>query len=224
MESDGTNRTQLTTGDAQYYHAAWSPDGKYLTYSSKRVEEPIEAFRISLIEVENPGTPRLIGKGLFVNWINAEKFVAVVPVHLPYGHTSLYSIHSNEPIEVSPDSTFYFPLPDGKHIAISDLRKGRGGWWIKDVGAGPGETLGQILSSDYIASSWPGASLRYLLYQEANGEVWRVSLPEGKRERLPDILNGIHPRDIQLSFDDQQLVFLKQRLDARLVLIENVFK
>ncbi|MDZ7312658.1 MAG: hypothetical protein ONB45_15450, partial [candidate division KSB1 bacterium] len=222
MQSDGTNRTQFTTGDAQYVFAAWSPDGKYMTYASKRVEEPIDAFRIYLTEVENPGTPRLVGKGLLVSWINAEKFAAVVLDHPPYGHTSLYSIHSSEPIEVSPDSTIYLPLPDDRHIAIRDLRKGRRGWWIKDVKAGQREALKQILSSDYVFSSWPSVSLRYLLYQEANGEVWRISLPEGKRERLPDILNGINT--IQTSFDDKQLVFLKQRLDARLVLIENVFK
>lgn len=110
MQSDGANRTQLTTRDAQYYYAQWSPDGKYMTYASKRVEEPLDSSRIYLIEVENPGTPRLVGKGIGVRWINAEKFVTVTPPVLPHPHTTLYSIHSSEPIEVSEDSTNQYPL------------------------------------------------------------------------------------------------------------------
>jgi hypothetical protein len=81
------------------------------------------------------------------------------------------------------------------------------------------------LSSEYLPYSITSASLRYILYLKPDGGVWRVSIPQGKHEKLPDILNGINPqRNIDMSFDDRQLVFTKGRLDARLVLIENVFK
>jgi hypothetical protein len=74
-------------------------------------------------------------------------------------------------------------------------------------------------------SSIVSTSLRYIIYREKNGEVWRISLPDGKRQRLPEILNGINPLgNIKLSFDDKKIVFLKERLDTRLVLIENVFE
>ena len=61
---------------------------------------------------------------------------------------------------------------------------------------------------------------------QENEEVWRISLPDGKRERLPDILNGVDPADgeIQMSHDDKQIVFLRGQIDARLVLIDNLFK
>jgi TolB protein len=223
MQSDGTNRTQLTAGDAQYYFAEWSPDGKYMTYASSRIDESVDSSRIYLIEVENPGTPRLVGKGIGVRWINAEKFVTIA--RQPHTHTTLYSVHSSEPIEASEDSTRQFPLPDGKYIAIWDIRKGREGWWLKAAGVGQTTAPKQILSSEYMSSSFVSVSLRYIMYREANGEMWRVSIPEGKRERLPEILNGINPQGhIQMSFDDKQLVYLKSRVDARLVLIENVFE
>jgi len=50
--------------------------------------------------------------------------------------------------------------------------------------------------------------------------------PEMKQELLPEILNGINPYfgQIQLSFDDQQILFMKSRLDSKLVLIENLFE
>lgn len=224
MQSDGTNRTQLTAGDAQYYFAGWSPDGKYMNYASSRVDEPFDSSRIYLIEVENPGTPRLVGKGMLVRWINAEKFVTVFPQ--PNTPNTWYSVHSSEPIGVSEDSTHQFSLRDGKYIAVKDFRKGREGWWLKSVGTGEGAPPKQILSAEYMTSSFPSVSLRYIMYRQANGEVWRVSLPQGKRERLPDIMNGINPYggNIQMSLDDKQLVFLKERIEARLVLIENVFE
>jgi Tol biopolymer transport system component/predicted Ser/Thr protein kinase len=222
MQNDGTDRIQLTTGNDQYYYSEWSPDGKYMTYASKRVDEPIDSSRIYLIEINNPGTPKLIGRGVGVRWIDTEKLVLVVPQ--PYRST-LYSIHSDKSIEASPDTTVYFPLPDGKYIAIRDYRKDREGWWLKNVGDVQGGTLKRILSRDEFSASWPSANLHYIIYLQPGGEVWRISVPEGKRERLPDILKGIAPQtNIQISFDDQHLVFLKEKLDTRLVLIDNLFE
>jgi serine/threonine protein kinase len=226
IQTDGTNRTQLTAGDAQYYNANWSPDGKYMTYASKQVDEPLDSSRVYLIEVENPGTPRLFGKGFGAWWIDAEKFVTVIPRILPHPHTILYSVHNSEPIEVSDDSTLQIPLHDNKHIVVCDFRTARKGWWLETVGLEKSKTSKQILSAEYLDSSFPSVNLHYILYKQENGEVWRVSLPDGKQEKLPDILHGINPYagNIQLSTDDQQLVYLKGQLEARLVLIENVFK
>jgi len=221
IQNDGTNRTQVTTGEALYYNADWSPDGKYMSYASSRADEPVDSSRIFLVDIENPQTPRRLCHGIGVRWINQEKFVVVNPHALSHPYTALYSIYSPEPISVSADSTNEYPLPDGRHIVMSDSRKGREGWWIKTEEAEPIK----ILPLEYLDYSITSASLRYILYLKPDGEVWRVSIPQGKHEKLPDILNGINPqRNIDMSFDDRQLVFTKGRLDARLVLIENVFK
>jgi len=224
MQSDGTNRIPLTAGDAQYYNAGWSLDGKYMTYASKRVNEPRDSSRIYLVEVENPVVPRLIGKGINVLWINEEEFVVFYPLVFPHPHTVLYSIHSSEAIHVSEDSTNEYPLRDGRHMVVTDMRKGREGWWLKTMGTKQGTAPRQILPSESLLLSYPSVSLRYILYLQPGGEVWRISIPKGIRERLPGFLRGIYPPDIQMSFDDRQLVFLKQRFDSRLVLIENVFQ
>jgi hypothetical protein len=131
------------------------------------------------------------------------------------------------PKEVSEDSTWQFPLHDGKHVLIGDLRKGKEGWWLKSRVTRQGEEPKQILSSEYLMGTWPTASLRYLLYQQSNGELWRMSLPNGKKEHLPDTFRGRNPLggfEVQMSYDDKEAVFLKGRLDARLVLIENLFE
>ena len=223
MQSDGTNRIQLIPGDPDCYHGHWSPDGKYMTYTSKQVSEPLDSSRIYLIEVENPGAPRLVGKGFIAMWINAEKFGTFD--WLRKMNSTLHSVHTNEPIEVSEDSTIIFPLPDDKHTAVWDFRKGHEGWWLRSVAQGQGKARKQLLSSECLFSSIITVSLRFIMYRQTNGEVWRISLPDGKRQQLPSILNGINPRgNIAMSFDDKRLVFLKERLDSRLVLIENVFE
>ena len=223
IQSDGTNLTQMTTGGGWNQNATWSPDGKYMTYSTKKIGEPWDSSRVYLIETSNPGTPKLVGRGIVAWWIDSEKFVTFLPP--PSLYASLCSVHNLEPTEVSEDSTCHFPLRDGKQTLILDLRKGKESWWLKSTGPGQGAMSKQILSSEYWRA-WPTVSLHYLLYLQTNGELWRISLPGGKRERLPDIFRGLNPWgiSIQLSFDDKQVVFSKARIDARLVLIENPFE
>jgi len=225
MKNDGTNRTQVTTGEALYYNADWSPDGKYMSYASSRADEPLDSSRIFLVDMENPQTVKRLCHGIGVRWINKENFVVVNPHALSHPYTALYSIYSTEPITISADSTNEYPLPDGRHIVMSDSRKGREGWWLKTKEAASGTAPVKILPLEYLPYSITSASLRYILYLKSDGEVWRVSIPQGKHEKLPDILNGINPQlNIDMSFDDRQLVFTKGRPDVRLVLIENVFK
>jgi len=223
MESDGTNRTQLTSGAADCFSSSWSPDGRYMTYSSRQISEPYDSSKVYLIDVANPSTKRLIGKGIDALWINDEEFVS--STSLPELRSVLYSIRRSDPVDMSQDSTWEVPLPDGKHILFWDTREGREGWYLKAVGKTEEAPI-QIVTSEYFATSYPTVSLRYLLSMQANGELWRIGLPEGKRERLPGISYGINPfsYDIQTSYDDKQVVYLKGKLDSRLVLIENLFK
>jgi Tol biopolymer transport system component/predicted Ser/Thr protein kinase len=224
MQSDGSNRLQLTAGEGRHSSPAWSPDGKYMLYSSRRIDETMDSSRIYLIEISNPAIPRLVVEGVGALWIDGEKFVCcVAPSRL---HSTVYSIHDSQPLGVSEDTSWAFPLRDGRNSLIWDYRPGRRGWWLSTAGIGPGPERKQILSSDYLFSAWPSYSLRYLLYMKANGEGWRISLPDGKQQRLPGILDGLNPwaGRFQLSYDDKRIVLAKGRFDARLVLIENLFE
>jgi hypothetical protein len=42
----------------------------------------------------------------------------------------------------------------------------------------------------------------------------------------PDILNGRNPlaSEVQMSYDDKQLVYVTGKIDAKLVLIDSLFK
>jgi Tol biopolymer transport system component/predicted Ser/Thr protein kinase len=224
MDGDGSNRTQLTSGEAGDFSPVWSPDGRHMAYSSYGWNEPVDSVRVYLTDVSNPGTPRIIGKGLIGWWIDNERLVSLTP--LPHLHSTVYSVHDKEPVEVSQDSTFHIPLPDGRHALVSDMRTGSKGWWLVSAGLHESAAPRLLVPGQYVACSWPSVNLAYLLSRQDNEDVWRISLPEGKRERLPDILNGMDPGDgeIQMSYDNKQIVFLKGQIDARLVLIDNLFK
>jgi serine/threonine protein kinase/Tol biopolymer transport system component len=224
MQSDGTKRTQLTHGDDLYFYPAWSPDGKYMTYGAQRANEPADSARIYLIDASNPVTPWLVGKGMATHWIDADRFVTITAP--PHTHSTLYSVKAGEPIQAAQDSTCQYPLRDGEHILLWDGRQGHAGFWIKTLGSRENGPPKEILSSEYCYRANPSASLRYLLYLKPVGELWRVSLPDGKRERLPAIFDNLNPaaRVIQLSLDDKSVVYGKIHYDARLVLIENIFK
>jgi len=224
MDSDGTNRTQLTSGDAEYFGPSWSPDGKYMAYIARHPEQPYDSARVCVVDASNPGAPRLVVIGLDVFWINNEQFVT--GTSLPNSHSVLYSVNSNEPIEVGPDSTFEMPLPDGKHVLLADERRGRRGWYLRAAGTGQETVETQLVPSEYYGSSYPSVSLRYLLSRQADGRLWRISLPDGKRERLPELFDDINPYsyDVRFSYDDKKVVYLKGQSDSRVILIENLFK
>jgi hypothetical protein len=220
MQSDGTNRMQLPTGEGNYVNARWSPDGRYITTS---LWAPYDSGLVFLIESQSPSTPKLIGKGIGTWWIDSQKFVTIAPA--PNVFTSLYTVDKPEPIKVSENFTCEFPLPDAEHILVAYSKKGQEGWWLKDTGTGQDTGPKQLLSGEYFGSAWPSVSLKYLLYLKSNQEVWRISLPDGHQQRLPEVLDGLNPfhMDFQLSADDKQVVYLKRRENSRLILIENPF-
>lgn len=225
IADDGTNKNQITAGDALYYCPTWSPDGKYLTYGSRRATEPWDSSCIYISEVSHPEKPRLVGSGMHAWWLDSVRFVVVHPGLRVY--STLYSVRSPEPITETEVSVWDFPLPDGRTVLRGDARKAREGWWLHTVGAPDSTADRRILGSEYLYNSWPSISFRYLLYLETNRELWRMSLPDGRRERMPGVFDGCDPWcgfTFSQSYDDRHVVWLKGRLDSRLVLIDNVFE
>jgi Tol biopolymer transport system component/predicted Ser/Thr protein kinase len=224
INSDGTNRIQLTTSEAQYREAPWSPNGNYIAINSYRFGVPLDSARVYVAEVSDPGAVRDVGKGTTVLWTGAEEIV--VFDLWPDALSAVYSVRRREPLEMSRDSTAQIPLPDGKHILLWDMKKGQEGVWVKTSGMAPSVAPRQIVPKEYYESSFPTVSLRYLLSEQGDGEIWMIPLPDGKQVRLPKIFDNTNPYnlEIQLSYDDKQVVYLKGQFDSRLVLVENLFK
>jgi hypothetical protein len=60
------------------------------------------------------------------------------------------------------------------------------------------------------------------IYYAVNGEIRKISLPDGREERIPAALRG---RDMMISVGDNgtQLICIDSRLGSKLVVVENVF-
>ncbi|MFZ1946348.1 MAG: protein kinase [bacterium] len=223
IRDDGSERTQVTTGSGWHSYPGWSRDGKYLCYASRGIYEPSESSRVYITESSNPGTPKLIGRGISASWLDEETLILIEAGSM---RSVQYSIRSPQPVSVGRDSVLERPLPDGKYTLIRDLRRSAGGWWLREEGEPQGRAPRLLLPAEYVTSANAASSLRYVLYMEPNGDLWRMSIPEGRRGRLPDLFKNLNPAYglIRTSRDDKQAIYLKQRSDCRLLVIDNLFK
>ena len=64
-----------------------------------------------------------------------------------------------------------------------------------------------------------------LLYEQP-GEIWKVSLPDGKRERLCGAFANpnIEPGSVRFSYYGKEAVYATKRTSGKLVLIEDFIK
>jgi len=219
MNRDGSNRQQMTRGDQIARDPLWSPDGKWLAYGSYSTSEPEDSARVYLLEASNPGNPRLLGKGFPGLWIDPQNLIVATS-----SNTWLFSIDGATPKRLSQDSTLAFPIFGEKNVLLKDLHKGREGWWIiptKDWHAPATGQPRKILADNYFVDLAP--SRKFLFCAEKPGEVWKISLPDGKPARLPGPFPFLEI-GFRMSYDGQEIVYVDSRTQGKLVMIENLFK
>ena len=120
------------------------------------------------------------------------------------------------------DSTSAVPIMGG------DYRKGRVGFYVissldaQTQNFDAARKIGELNVTRWALSP----SRRFLLEYHAAGEVWKVSLPDGKRERLGGAFTNpnIELMSINFSYDDKEAVYATKRISGKLVLIEDFIK
>jgi len=70
------------------------------------------------------------------------------------------------------------------------------------------------------------AGRNFMLLYEQPGEIWKVSLPDGKRDRLGGAFANpnIEPGSVRFSYDGKEAVYATKRTSGKLVLIEDFIK
>jgi hypothetical protein len=136
----------------------------------------------------------------------------------------LMSIEGGEPKQFFEDSTHARPILNGKYLLYFDGHKGREGGWVIQYNKQKGSPVGmpkKICSdNDYCIDGPDG---KFLLLIKDIGNFWRVSLPDGKRERLLINIPGLGPgSDINISPDGTEIVYVDSHVNAKLVMIENL--
>jgi len=120
MDRRGGEVRKLTDTPEIKVNPYWSHDDKYITYGAYSPNEPADSSRIFLIKVDNPGQPRLVGKGLIASWYDDKNFITWAGRRASRG-----SINSPDLIPFAEDSVWLCPVVDGKYMCAYD---GMGVW------------------------------------------------------------------------------------------------
>jgi Tol biopolymer transport system component/predicted Ser/Thr protein kinase len=224
IDRDGRNRTQLTSGDESVNNPLPSPDGRWIIYGKNALDEPSDSSKVYLISAENPGAPRLVGRGSPMRWIDDKRFISF---DYAAACARLSSIEGGAPTKFFEDSTLAVPLQGGNFIGYYDVRSGREGVWVC---AAPGVKDASLPSprrfSSNIVYGEFDKSGKYMYYVKNTGELRRISIPSGKEEVIHGLFPGLTSVGswFDISYDGKEIVYTDARANTKLVMIENPFK
>jgi Tol biopolymer transport system component/predicted Ser/Thr protein kinase len=225
VDRDGRNRKQLTSGEEWVEWHDPSPDGRWIIYERHTLDEPTDSSKVYLIDAENPVSPKLVGKGWMLNWVDEKTFLLGDP---SAPRTWLCSIDGGEPRKFFEDSTYARPLQGGKYIGYYDMRHGREGAWVcAATGAEDPRLPSPMRLPSSIAEDRFDRDGRFFYYVKTAGELRRVSIPSGKEETIRTAFPGLGTSpfsSFDISYDGKEIVYTDARINGKLVMIENPFK
>jgi serine/threonine protein kinase len=226
IDRDGRNRRQLTSGQEVINNPILSPDGRWIIYGRHRLGTPSDSSMVYLLDAKNPGTPRLVGNGAPMRWVDERTFISWGLYDQP--SSWLCSIAGGEPKKFFEDSTYAIPLQAGKYIGYGDTRTGREGIWVC---AAPGledpdlPSPRRLLPTILIFGEFDKSGTFYY-WVKNTGELRRISVPSGKEEIIGGVFPGLNPLYSwwDISYDGKEIVYTDARPNGKLVMIEKVFK
>jgi Tol biopolymer transport system component len=223
IDRDGSNRRQLSFGDEVVSEPMWSPDGRQIAYGSKKVSELQDSVRTYIIELSNPNSPKYIAHGFPQGWVDSVRIMVEVN-----NTVYLTSIIGGKPIQVYDDSTYAYFIQGGKYIVYRDLHigKDRKAQWIVDGTISREE---QRKTTRLIPWHSPNINLsddgKTIYGLRGIGEIWRMTLPDGKEKRIPADFPGVKNYwEFSPSWDGKEIIIVNTRYTSRFVIIENLFK
>ena len=225
-DRDGTNRRKVGSGDQHNVFPSWSPDGRWLSFARWNPElitaDP-RHFQCYVVDAARSNAPKYLADGA-PQWISQDEVVTWTSVK-----SWIVSVRTGERKQFFEDSTNAFPVMGGKYILYKDSRNGRKGVWIvdsKSVSSKARRLLpGKLIDPFY----WFIPSMSYnqlrneLVYLTTNHELWKIHVPDGKKEKIQSSFGGIFSIG---AFQSRwnEIVYADSRSHGRLVLIENLFK
>ena len=239
IDADGNNRRRLTTGVTIPRLPIFSPDGRRLVYSVPPTGKGSDTswFSAYIVDVENPGPPKLIGQNYPVDWLDAEHILLINP-----SRTYVVSINEGRMRPFFSDSLFVWSVWDGHHLGYFDRRAATLGWWAvetekldaAELMKQPGDrVMPQVKGKAKRVAGPPGPFSRWTSHTSSAGmavqfigpdKLRKFSFAAGSEQQITAIFPGMINRSINVSLDGSNLVYVAPRLSARLILVENLFK
>jgi Tol biopolymer transport system component len=227
IDRDGKNRKELTSREEVVGNPLPSPDGRWIVYGGRSLEEPFDSMKVYLIDAKNPGLPKLVCVGCPFRWIDPKTFISM-DTDTTY-RTWLNAIEGGQRRTFFEDSTFAIPLQGGKYIGYSDGRSASRGLWVS---AAPGVNDPSLRSpKKLLESPVPygefDKSGRFYYFVRNAGELRRISIPSGKEEIVRGTFPGLNPTfyhsTLDISYDGREIVYTDARYDSKLIMIEHPF-
>jgi eukaryotic-like serine/threonine-protein kinase len=219
MDTEGGDIRKLTDDPAFKYGPRWSPDEKWIAYCARGGADPEDSSRVYVVRADEPGQPRGMGKGEYVQWIS-EKEVVMYASHVTYRS----SIDLAEHVRMSEDSVFAVPVLEGKYVVGLDWRGPRQGWWITTAASfsTSGMAEARRLTRGVSSASFPFGT-RSMFYAPLGSTTLRqVSLPFGTDRAVGDFA-GLTVF-FSISRDGKEIAYTENYRKMRFVIVEDVFK
>jgi len=217
MKRDGTSRQQLTRSNSSAGFPLWSPDGKRLVFSVSQSRNFIPSnAKAFILDIANPGKPVEVGRGVAFWWHDQNQLFVYDSVT-----TWRYSLDGSGKKELLNDSLGTTPLPGNQYLLGFSDKAGREGAWLFPVDKK--KPARRLFKGEFPGPVRVSPNGKFLLYVKSPGELWKISVPDGKQERLPRNFPGLS-YFFSISQDGKEIVYIEKREAGKLVMIENLFK
>lgn len=225
VHPDGTQLRQLTHEPSSEYTAAWSPDGRWLVFSSDRVHRiwP-NLWRLNPLQPEpaEPFSPA-DGKYFFPVW--SPDGTRLAYLYLPTGPPSFelrtMAVPSRESHTLSNDGIVFSPpawSPDGKKLVFASNRSGTAKLWLLTLSTGEARPLLSGPSQEMQPSWSPdGRFLAFTSDRTGNSDIWVMEFSaaaagDGAEPHLQQLTHSPSADHYpQWSPDGRRLVFVSAR-------------
>ncbi|OLD60705.1 MAG: hypothetical protein AUI33_15410, partial [Ignavibacteria bacterium 13_1_40CM_2_61_4] len=215
VDRDGQNRRQLTMTGENIENFVWSPDGRKIAYVQHVDLEVDSAHSIVIVDLSDPSQRKVVGKGRVIGWMRDGVSLNVIRNSTSWK----VPIQGGLGEKFFEDSVIVSESPDGAKLAIVDTRPDKFGLLLKIKDKPPrriSEAAPTITAGAF--SRWSPDSKNFIFAQD--GVLWTVSVETGKLQRY------VWKNPEAVGFDDfspdgKHTVFVKQRMNAKLILIDN---
>jgi Tol biopolymer transport system component len=219
-DNDGLNRRILSTNQDVVFRPYWSQDSRSIAYPVRQSDinaDSVGGSKTYVVDVAKSLRPKFIANGRPLGWVSSTILQVVTSPGTPRAKGMLTSIEMGRQGLSSQDSALLKPI-----------------WGHRLVGQDWGLLIGKDDLTDGViakimsfqregARVSTSLDFKHAILCEKPGELWRISLAEGERKRVPFVFPGLST-DFSVSPDGKQLVYVQQRQQGRLVMIENPFK